>query len=131
MRFKEAYEGWTQSRLTQEEAARLLGVSDRTFRRYLCRYDKEGLEALTDKRLTQVSHKRAAVDEVIALTTLYQGRYIGWNVKHFFQFYKQQHAGTRSYTWVKTTLQKEGIVAKSAKREGFTDKGGSARRWRG
>lgn len=36
----EAYEGWHQRRFTQEEAARLLGVSDRTFRRYLCRYDK-------------------------------------------------------------------------------------------
>ena len=35
MRFEEAYEGWKQNRLTQEEAGRLLGVSDRTFRRYL------------------------------------------------------------------------------------------------
>ena len=25
MRFEEAYEGWTESRLTQEEAARLFG----------------------------------------------------------------------------------------------------------
>ncbi len=32
MRFEEAYEGWTQNRFTQEEAARLLGVSDRSFR---------------------------------------------------------------------------------------------------
>lgn len=116
MRFEEAYEGWTQNRLTQEEAARLLGVSDRTFRRYLCRYDKDGLDALIDKRITQVSHRRAAVDEVIALTTLYQGRYVGWNVKHFFRFYRQQHAGTRSYTWVKTTLQQEGLVVKCSKK---------------
>ena len=33
MRFEEAYEGWTENRLTQEEAARLLGVCSRTFRR--------------------------------------------------------------------------------------------------
>ena len=34
MRFKEAYGGWQERRLTQEEAARLLGVCERTFRRY-------------------------------------------------------------------------------------------------
>jgi hypothetical protein len=33
MRFEEAYEGWQSGRLTQEEAARLLGVCERTFRR--------------------------------------------------------------------------------------------------
>jgi transposase len=49
MRFEEAYESGSEKRFTQEEAARLLGVSDRTFRRYLCRYEKEGLDALTVK----------------------------------------------------------------------------------
>ena len=42
MRFKEAYQGWAESRFTQEEAARLLGVSDRTFRRYLVQYKAQG-----------------------------------------------------------------------------------------
>ena len=35
MRFEEAYGGWQERRLTQEEAARLLGVCERTFRRYV------------------------------------------------------------------------------------------------
>lgn len=116
LRFEEAYEGWTQNRLTQEEAARLLGVSDRTFRRYLCRYEAEGFDALVDKRLSQVSWRRAPVDEVMALTSLYQARYMGWNVKHFFSFYKRRHEGKRCYTWVKSALQKEGMVAKANKR---------------
>lgn len=34
MRFDEAYWGWQGGRLTQTEAASLLGVSDLTFRRY-------------------------------------------------------------------------------------------------
>ena len=59
MRFEEAYEGWQQSRLTQEEAARLLGVCERTFRRHIDRYEDEGLEGLIDKRLNQISHRRA------------------------------------------------------------------------
>lgn len=33
MRYEEAYTGWQAGRLTQEEAARLLGVCERTFRR--------------------------------------------------------------------------------------------------
>lgn len=48
MRFEEAYEGWQSGRLTQEEAARLLGVCDRTFRRYIARYEEEGLEGLVN-----------------------------------------------------------------------------------
>ena len=37
MRFEESYESWKHGRLTQEQAAALLGVCDRTFRRYLLR----------------------------------------------------------------------------------------------
>ncbi|WP_072248007.1 helix-turn-helix domain-containing protein, partial [Tepidiphilus thermophilus] len=72
MRFEEAYEGWQSGRLTQEEAARLLGVCDRTFRRYIARYEEEGLEGLVDRRLRQVSHRKAPVDEVMALVERYR-----------------------------------------------------------
>jgi transposase len=116
MRFEEAYEGWTERRFSQEEAARLLGISDRTFRRYLTKYKEEGLDGLIDHRLGQISHRRAPVDEIMALTNLYQTRYSGWNIKHFFSFYKRKHFGTRCYTWVKTTLQNEGLATKSSKR---------------
>ena len=53
MRFKEAYEGWNAGRLTQAEAARILGVCERSFRRYMGRYEAEGLEGLIDRRLEQ------------------------------------------------------------------------------
>ena len=84
MRFEEAYEGWQARRLTQEEAARLLGVCERTFRRYIDRYEEAGLEGLIDKRLEQVSQRRAPVDEVRAVTERYRRRHLGWNVKHFY-----------------------------------------------
>ena len=50
MRFEEAYEGWNAGRLTQEEAARILGICERSFRRYLGRYEAQGLEGLIDRR---------------------------------------------------------------------------------
>ena len=37
MRFEDAYEGWTEQRLTQIDAARLLGVCPRTFCRTINR----------------------------------------------------------------------------------------------
>jgi transposase len=58
MRFIEMYEQWQSNSLTQEEAALVLGVSDRTFRRYVDRFEESGLNGLADKRLTQISHRR-------------------------------------------------------------------------
>ena len=113
MRFQEAYGGWRERRLTQEEAARLLGVCERTFRRYVDRYEDEGLDGLVDKRLSQVSARRAPVDEVVRTEALYRERYDGWNVAHFYSFYRRRHGGERSYTWVKSTLQRAGLVAKA------------------
>lgn len=116
MRFEEAYEGWKRGRLTQEEAARLLGVCDRTFRRYLHRYEDEGIEGLTDQRLEQVSHRRAPVDEVLVISDLYSRRYHGFTVKHFYSWYRRAHNGGRSYTWVKNTLQAKGLVHKGSQK---------------
>lgn len=113
MRFKEVHSGWQSGRLTQEEASRVLGVSERTFRRQLARYEEGGLEGLRDKRLGQVSHRRAPVDELTRLLTTYRTMYAGWNVRHFFWHYQDKHRGKRSYTWVKNSLQKAGDVAKS------------------
>lgn len=109
MRYEEAYTGWQAGRLTQEEAARLLGVCERTFRRYIDRYEEAGLEGLIDKRLSQVSQRRAPVDEVLRLTESYRSRHEGWSAKHFYAWYRRD-GGTRSYTWVKSRLQEAGLV---------------------
>jgi hypothetical protein len=114
MRFEEAYGGYKRGRLTQEEAARLLGVCDRTYRRYLVRYEEQGMEGLADRRLGQISHRSAPVDEIVALADLYNYRYQGFTVKHFYSWYRRSHGGLRSYTWVKKTLQAKGLVPKAA-----------------
>lgn len=115
MRFEEVYFGWSESRLTQEEAARILDVCDRTFRRYIDRYEESGIAGLSDKRLIQASFRRAPVDEVMAVADQYKSRHRGWNVKHFHSWYRRD-GGKRSYGWVKNTLQSEGLVLKLAKR---------------
>jgi transposase len=77
MRFEEAFSIWTEGGITQEEAARMLGVSDRSLRPYINRYHENGLEGLLDKRLTQASARKAPVDEVMALVDRFKGRYDG------------------------------------------------------
>jgi transposase len=116
LRFEEAYQGWQEKKLTQEDAARLLGVSDRTFRRYLVDYQEQGIQGLVDDRWNRISHRKAPVNEIMELKELYSKKYFGWNVKHFFSFYRRKHNGTRGYTWVKTTLQEAGLVSKTSKK---------------
>lgn len=115
MRFEEAYEGWNEGRLTQADAAQILGMCERSFRRYLSRYEAEGLQGLIDRRLEQVSNRRAPVDEVMALTEQYRSRHSGWNVKHFHSWYRRS-GGVRSYSWVKKRLQEAKLVPKAEKR---------------
>ncbi len=109
------YEGYRRGRLTQSEAALLLGVCDRTFRRYINRYDEEGIDGLLDKRLVQVSQRRAPVDEVMWMVSQYRSRHMGWNAKYFCAWYRKEN-GCRSYTWVKSRLQEAGLIARAKKR---------------
>ena len=75
MRFEEVFDWWTEKRLSQQEAATLLGVCERQFRRQCRRYESDGLEGLIDQRLGQVSARRAPVDEVLRLVEQYRRRY--------------------------------------------------------
>ena len=115
MRFEEVYDRWSENRLTQQEAADLLGVCERQFRRQCRRYEDEGIDGLLDLRLGQVSTRRAPVDEVLRLVAQYRGRYEGWTVKHFYSKYQEQK-GKRSYNFVRLALQREGLVAKAKRR---------------
>lgn len=56
MRFEEAYEGWQKAQLRQgKKRPGYWGVCERTFRRYIDRFEEAGLEGLADRRLEQVS----------------------------------------------------------------------------
>lgn len=69
---------------------------------------------MIDKRIQQISQKKAPVDEVVRLIDSSE-KHEGWNAKHFHSWYKRD-GGTRSYTWVKNKLQDaELIVRTSAK----------------
>ena len=92
------------------------GVCARTFRRYVDRFEESGLDGLADKRLSQVSARRAPTDEVLRLEALYRESHQGWSVAHFHDVYRERHAGERSYTWVRNRLQEAGLAAQRKRR---------------
>ena len=116
MRFEELYERRQRRELTMAEAAEMLGVTERTFRRWRDRYEADGAEGLQDRRLGYPSGRAVPVDEVLRMVTLYQTRYTGWTVKHFHKRRQAEHGGRRSYTWTKKTLQAAGQVTRAARR---------------
>ena len=48
---------------------------------------------MLDKRLSQVSKRRAGASEVEQAVQLYKSGFAGWNVAHFHSKYKAQFAG--------------------------------------
>jgi transposase len=116
MRFTELYERRQRREITMAEAAELLGMTERTFRRWSERYDMEGAAGLADRRLGRASARAVPVDEALRMVSLYETRYTGWTVKHFHERWQQEHGGTRSYTWTKKALQAAGQVIRAPRR---------------
>ena len=107
--------------MTQAEAASRLEVSTRTFRRYITRYRRDGLKPPKSGRVTGVPNAGAPASEILALKALYARAYSGWTARHFYEVYRREHGGKRSYTWVKTRLQKAGLVKKGKPRRSRVD----------
>jgi transposase len=107
---------WEAAELNQAEAAELLGVGERTFRRWRDRYDEEGEAGLLDRRLGKASGKRVPGDRAEEVEALYRERYQGFTVKHFHEHLVKDHGFGWSYTWTKLHLQWAGLVAKAPRK---------------
>jgi transposase len=103
--------------LNQLEAAELLGVGERTFRRWRQRFEDDGEAGLLDRRLGKASGRRVPVDREAEVETLYRTRYSGFTAKHFHEHLVQRHGFAWGYTWTKTFLHSRGLL-EQAKRRG-------------
>jgi transposase len=103
-------------RLRWWEAAEIIGVSDRTMRRWRQRYQKHGYDGLYDHRKGQPSPKRVAVEQVEQVLQLYREKYFDFNVRHFHEKLVEEHEMDLSYTYVKLALQGAGLVKKRGRR---------------
>ncbi len=116
MKFEEVYGRSYRGELSQLEAAEVLGMSERTFRRWRERFEAEGAEGLYDRRLGRASARRAGVDEVMAVLALFDTRYWDFTAKHFWEKLVAEHGFKRSYNWVRLTLQARGRVRPAPRR---------------
>ncbi len=99
------------------QAAEIIGISDRSMRRWRDRYEKFGYDGLLDRRTHRPSPKRVPLKTAEAILHLYRERYFDFNVKHFHEKLRDEHGIRISYSWVKTALQEAGLVAKETQRE--------------
>jgi transposase len=98
------------------EAAEIIGVTDRTMRRWRAQYEEHGYSGLWDYRKRKPSPKRVPVKELEQVLQLYREQYFDFNVQHFHEKLVEKHGIRFSYTWVKTALQEAGLVERRKRR---------------
>ena len=121
MRFLDVLGRTERSALSQMEAAELLGVCERTFRRWRDRHREEGETGLLDLRL-QPSPRRAPVREIERMLGLYRELYRGFTVKHFHEQLGKRHNYTLGYTVTKLHLHRAGLVTPAKTRSAHRKK---------
>jgi transposase len=97
------------------EAAEIMGITDRTMRRWRERLNEHGYSGLWDYRKRSPSPKRVPMQTVEEVLQLYREKYFDFNVQHFHEKLQEKHGIHLSYTWVKTALQTAGLVKRRKK----------------
>ena len=116
IKFLSVFGRYEAAELSQLEAAELLGMSERTFRRWSDRFEEDGEAGLLDRRLGKASGKRVAVDRSEEVEALYRTRYQGFTAKHFHEHLVKDHRFAWGYSWTKTFLQARGLLVKAKRR---------------
>ena len=116
IKFLDIFGRYEASEFSQLEAAELLGVGERTFRRWCQRYEEDGETGLLDRRLGKVSGKRVPAEQEVEVEALYRSRYSGFTAKHFHEHLVHDHRFLWGYTWTKTFLQSKGLLEKAKRR---------------
>ncbi len=122
MRFERLLDRQEGGALSQVEAAELLGISERSFRRWRDRLREEGPAGLADRRLGKCSLRRASVREISRMLDLYRGSYADFTVKHFHEQLLKRHGYKLGYTVTKVHLQRAGLVVRAPRRSAHRKK---------
>jgi transposase len=116
MKIKEVISRAMSGQINWLQAAEIIGITDRSMRRWRKRRSTGGYESLLDRRSRRPSAKRIDEAMVEKILKLYREKYFDLNVKHFVEKLHSTEGIALSYTWVKTALQNAGLVKRYAKR---------------
>ena len=122
MRFESLLDRHERGELSQMDAAEMLGVTERTFRRWRDRLRDEGPAGLVDRRIGKPSSRRAAVEEIARMLGLYRERYPDFTVKHFHEQLTQRHGYKLGYTVTRLSLHAAGLVKPAPRRSAHRKK---------
>jgi transposase len=103
-------------KITWWQAAEIIGVTDRTIRRWRERLEEHGYDGLTDRRKGKPSFRRVPLQTCEQVLRLYQEKYFDLSIRHFHEKLQEEHGLELSYTWVQQALQGAGLVKKRGRR---------------
>src|SRR5918994_1605327 len=103
-------------KITWWQAAEIIGVSERTMRRWRERLEQDGYSGLADRRKGRPSDKRVPLATAEKVLRLFQESYDDLNMRHFHEKLREEHGIELSYTWVQKALQ--GAVLRFVQRSG-------------
>ena len=91
-------------KITWWAAAEILGVTDRTMRRWREKLEKDGYAGLADRRKGKPSAQRIPLATIEKVLGFYKETYYDLNIRHFHEKLRDQHGMELSYTWVQKAL---------------------------
>ena len=116
LKLRDVMSRWEAAELSQMEAAELLGMHERTFRRWARRFEDDGEAGLLDRRLGRRSGRAVGVESCEEIERLYRERYLGFTARHFHEYLRATHGYSLSYSWTRGFLQSRGLIAKAPRR---------------
>src|SRR5437867_1579595 len=118
MKIKEVITRAMSGQFTWSQAAEIIGITDRSMRRWRKRLSTGGYAELLDRRTRRPSAKRIEMAVVEKVLRLYREKYFDLNVKHFVEKLQREEQISLSYTWVKTALQNAGLGSQRYRKRG-------------
>jgi transposase len=97
-------------KITWLEAAEIIGLTERTMRRWRERWEEHGYSGLADQRKGKVSFRRVPLKTCEEVLRLYREKYFDCSMLHFHEKLREVHGIKLSYTWVQQALQGAGMV---------------------
>ena len=116
MKFEEVYGRSYRGELSQVEASEIWGCRSGPSGAGGIAIRRRGRRVCTTGAWAGLRRGASGVDEVLDVLALFDTRYWDFTAKHFWEKLVDEHGVTRSYNWLRTTLQAHGRIKPAPRR---------------